>query len=251
MLRVVVALLLMMQLQGSCQAENREIIVAGTDFAYLYEKNAKGEVTGFAVDILKALAARHNYQLRFELYPWTRAQWMVENGFAQILVGPYKTSAREQKYYFSRFPFYRDQLVFYVRKSSGMAWQGRYAALQNQRVAVIQGWAYGDEFERQRISLKPVSVANLAIALKMLVNKRFDYLAANIRNTEGVLREMPGLEDLIALEPIIQQQDGYFAYCKESQCEKIWQEFEQTYQDLLQQGDLQRWSRAYPIKFPG
>ncbi len=232
------------------RAEPEELTVVGSEFAYLYEKNPKGQAVGFAVDILNALAQRHGYRLRFEFYPWSRAQWMLERGQAHILVGPYKTPQREQKYLFSKYPFYRDQLVFYVRKSTGLKWNGDYAFLQNQRVAVIQGWVYGEEFERQRANFKPASVANLSIALNLLANNRYDFLAANVRNTLGALRDWTGPQEFQALEPIIQQQDGYLAYCKTTYCGKIWQEFELAYRELLQRGELQRWARAYPIEFP-
>lgn len=243
--------LLTSQLGLSAQAQEREILAVGTEFAYLFEKNGKSEIQGFAVDILKALAQRHGYKLRLEFYPWARAQWMVEQGQAQILIGPYKTAQRELKFTFASRPFYRDQMVFYVRKGEARGWQGVYANLNNQRVAVVQGWAYGEEFEKHQAQMKLSTVSNLLTGLNLLANGRYDYLASNIRNTEGVFRTWQADKELIALEPGIQQQDGYFAYCKLSYCDTIRQQFELSFADLISSGEMARLIKPYPLRFPG
>ncbi len=251
MLKKLAFALLALQVSSTSFAEEREILAVGTEFAYLFEKNANAEAQGFAVDILKTLAQRSGYKLRFEFYPWARAQYMVEQGQAQILIGPYKTPQREQKFNFAQRPFYHDQMVFYVRKGEGRSWQGYYPNLYNQRVAVVQGWVYGDEFEKHQARFKLSTVTNLSTGLSLLVAGRFDYLAANIRNTEGILRTWRADKDLIALDTGIQQQDGYFAYCKSGYCDVLRQHFEHGFQELIASGEMAKLAKSYPLKFPG
>jgi len=120
-----------------------QVLAVGTEFANVFERNAVGEYTGLGADILRALAKQNGDDIRFEIYPWARAQWMVENEQAQILIGPYKTAEREGKFAFAKRAFYRDLMALYVRKGSEFSWDGNYASLPGPRLGVINGCVYG------------------------------------------------------------------------------------------------------------
>ncbi len=228
---------------------SQEVLAVGTEFSFIFEKDAEGNFRGYAVDILTKLAQRSGHALRFEMLPWSRAQYMVEQGQAQILIGPYKSAQRQLKFDYSKHAFFRDQMVFYVRKDSGMGWNGNFQRLQNSRVAVIHGWVYGAAFEQARELMKPVTANNLAAAIKLLETRRVDYLASNKRDTEGVMRST-GSGHLLSLEPVIDSQDAYFAYCKQLSCVELRQQFDQIYQHMLERREIQRMAKVYPISLP-
>lgn len=248
--QVILVAILMPIASFAAQSKDQEVLVVGSEFAYLYEKDQAGKAVGFAVDILKLLAQRHQFNLRFEFYPWSRAQWMVEQGQAQILIGPYKTPQREQKFQFARKPFYRDQMLFFVRKGSELHWQGNLSQLNSGRIAVVQGWVYGEEFEKHRARLNPVVVANLSTAISLLQDQRFDYLAANRRNVQGLMRNWTGAKAFQALEPPIQLQDGYLAYCKSELCDQVRSKFDQGFQEMINRGEIGHLLKPYAVDFP-
>lgn len=64
-----------------------ERLAVSTTFAQIFEQGSDGQWRGLGVDVLCALAARAGDTIRFQLYPWPRAQAMVERAQADILVG--------------------------------------------------------------------------------------------------------------------------------------------------------------------
>src|SRR6185436_16099856 len=69
----------------------------GSQFARIFE-GAEGQAPkGLAVDLLGMLFGDN---VRCEWLPWPRAQLMLEQGEADILVGPYRTPEREARMLF-------------------------------------------------------------------------------------------------------------------------------------------------------
>eukprot|EP01034_Spumella_vulgaris_P027367 gene27367-34075_t len=137
----------------------RELVVVGAHFERVFERRADGEFTGMGPDIVRMVARRNKDTVRFELYPWARAQAMVAQGLADILVGPYKSAERLERMAFSHSAFYRDDMVFYTLAGAGHGWQGDYATLEGKSIVVMNGWAYGAGFDAARPRLR-ISVAN-------------------------------------------------------------------------------------------
>lgn len=95
-MRYCLACLVLLSSFLNCQyVQASEVLAVGTEFAYVFEQTPDGKFVGLGADIVRALAKQNGDTVRFEIYPWSRAQWMVENDQAQILIGPYKTPQRE------------------------------------------------------------------------------------------------------------------------------------------------------------
>ncbi|MES2071218.1 MAG: transporter substrate-binding domain-containing protein [Pseudomonadota bacterium] len=233
-------------------AYSRELLVVGTEFASVYERSASGEFSGLGVEIVRAIARQTGDTVKFEIYPWARAQFMVEQDQAHILVGPYKTAEREARFFFAARGFYRDYMVFYVRNSGGanLQWDGNYQSMRGYRVGVVNGWVYGAKFESMRPSLKPEVANSLTNALNMLNARRIDYLASNLRNTEALLKSMGLASEFAVLDQIIDTQDGYLAFCKKSACDALRTQFDHAFEQLRTSGELAKMARSFNVRIP-
>ncbi|MFZ6722376.1 substrate-binding periplasmic protein [Undibacterium sp. Ji49W] len=250
-LKLVLTFLLFASLHLAVPASHAaQVLAVGTEFANVFERNVAGEYTGLGADILRALAKQNGDDIRFEIYPWARAQWMVENEQAQILIGPYRTTEREGKFAFAKRAFYRDLIVLYVRKGSDLSWDGNYASLHGPRLGVINGWIYGAQFESMRSGIKPVLANTLTNGLNMLLAKRVDFLATNIRNTEAAMKAMGISNELQMIEPLMDIQDGYLAYCKNASCEQLRSRYDELYEQLRTGGVLQLMARRQGVRLP-
>ena len=227
-----------------------QVLAVGTEFANVFERSPNGEFTGLGVEIIRALARQNGDEVKFEIYPWARAQWMVEHEQAQILIGPYKTTEREAKFVFARRAFYRDLMVLYMRKGSDFNWDGNYASLPALKLGVINGWVYGAQFEAMRSSIKPVIANTLTNGLNMLLAKRVDFLATNMRNTEALMKTLAIANDLQIIEPYMDIQDGYLAYCKNPACEQLRNRYDELYEQLRDGGVLQLMARRLSVRLP-
>jgi polar amino acid transport system substrate-binding protein len=231
-------------------AQAREWLVVGTYFPQVYERNAAGDFTGLAPAVLRQLAAELGEELRFELYPWVRAQRMVELGQADILVGPYRTAEREARFAFAAKPFYQDRIVFYARRGQASAWNGDYAGLHGKRVAVVRGWIYGSRFEAVRASLRPITVESVHNGLRMLEAGRIDLLASNQRNTQPHLRELRLQERVGEVGPLIDVQRGYFAFPQDGSHAELRRRFDRAFARLVESGHLARLAEPLGVSVP-
>ncbi len=231
-------------------AAARDLLVIGTHFERVYERGQEGEIVGLGPEIVRLVAERLGHRAIFELYPWARAQALVAQGKADILVGPYKTFERQQLMAFSKLPFYQDQMVFYVRKGTLLDWSGDYATLADQRIAIVNGWAYGPAFDKARPQLRLDVVNSVDSGLKMLAAQHVTMFASNRRNTEPVLGRL-GMAGQVAMLPrVIEVQDGYFGFPKRPAADALRKEFDAEFQRMVDSGELKRLGQRHEVNVP-
>jgi polar amino acid transport system substrate-binding protein len=231
-------------------AAARDLLVIGTHFERVYERGQEGEIVGLGPEIVRTIAERLGHHVIFELYPWARAQALLAQGKADILVGPYKTFERQQLMAFSKLPFYQDQMVFYVRKGTMVDWSGDYASLGEQRIAIVNGWSYGAAFDKARPQLRLDIVNSVDSGLKMLAAQHAQMFASNRRNTEPVLGRLGLAGQLSMLPRVIDVQDGYFAFAKRPASDALRKEFDTEFQRMVDSGELKRLGSRHEVSVP-
>jgi len=224
----------------------RELLVVGAHFARVYER-ADDKFSGMGPEILRSIAPQLGQPLHFDLFPWARAQSMVAQAQADLLVGPYKSPERLALFTFCERPFYVDQMLFYERAKSGVEWDGDYASLRDKRVVAINGWAYGDEFDAAR-GIMNISLTNsVESALAMLAHGRVDLFATNRRNTEPVVTLL-GLEGkVVPVSRIIALQRGYFAFPKRPEYDYVAERFDRAFNAFVDAGELRLLGRRLNV----
>jgi polar amino acid transport system substrate-binding protein len=248
--RLLTLALLWSALAAPLQAQARELLAVGAQFERVFEYQESGEYGGLGAELLRLMAARTGHTVRFRMVPWARAQAMLVQGQADILIGPYKTPERIASMAFSDKPFYQDQMVFYTRQDASFGWDGDYAVLKNRRVVLLNGWAYGADWERVRPGLQ-VSVANnVENGLKMLVHNHVDVFVSNRRNTDPVIARLGYGRQVKPLPKIIEIQNGYFAFPRSPTFDKLRLQFDQEFNNLIETGELKRLGKRYDVTVP-
>jgi polar amino acid transport system substrate-binding protein len=231
-------------------AQAHELRVAGTTFAHVFERTADGEFTGLGAELARAMARQQGHTVKFELYPWVRAQEMVAKGRADVLVGPYKTAQREAQLSFMDQPFYQDNLLFYAHAGSNQRWDGNYSSLKNRRIITMLGWVYGQQFDQERAALNITQVATVENGLAMLLNDRTDLFAANERNSANGIAALGPHGEFVALSPAIGREVGYFAFPKDAQHEALRQAFNASFKKLTDSGEYAAMARRLGVTIP-
>lgn len=231
-------------------AAGRELRVVGTRFENIYMRSPGGEFGGMGVALLREFARRHGYWLRFEIYPWRRAQELINGARADVLVGPYKTPERTRTMLFSEQAFFQDQVAFYVRANALPLWEGDYRMLRGRRIAALNGWNYGPAFSKAAPQLN-ISVTNsVESGLKMLVASHVEMFATNRRDTDPVLQALGMQDKVMALAPLIDVQDAYFAYPLAPRFRDMPRQMDQMLAEMKARGELQRLARRYGVTLP-
>jgi len=242
--------LLLPALAMPLHATARELLAVGAQFERIFDYQASGEYTGLGAELVRYLASRTGNTVRFRMVPWARAQAMLVQGQADILIGPYKTPDRLVSMAFSERPFYQDQIVFYARQDTGFAWEGDYSALKNRRLVMLNGWAYGSDWQRARQGLQ-ISVANtVESGLKMLVHNHVDLFITNRRNTDPVINRLGYEGQVRPLARIIDSQSGYFAFPRSPEFDRLRLQFDQELNSLIDSGELKKLGRRYDVTVP-
>jgi len=239
-MRVTISLLLAVALgAGAPQPSHAaQRLAVGTTFSRIFEQGADGQWQGLGVDVLRALAARAGDTVVFQLYPWPRAQAMVERGQADILVGPYKSPERLKRFAFLDQAFYRDRMVFYARREAEPAWRGDLMAMREHRIAAVRGWHYGAQFDLARPQLDISEVSQLENGMQMLALGRVDLLATNERNTAGLIDSLHLRESLALLCPDLTQLDGYLAFPPDPQFKAVRDRYNALFAEMVRSGEL-------------
>jgi polar amino acid transport system substrate-binding protein len=220
----------------------------GSQFARIFEGSEGQAPRGLAVDLLGQL---YGDAVRCEWLPWSRAQLMLEQGEADILIGPYRTPEREARMLFSVRSFYSDAMVWYARRGEEARWTGEFNDLAQVPVAAVRGWAYGSRFERMKTALAQLTwVQGVESGVQMLARRRVDLFAANDRNCSPVLQRL-GLADALArCAPPLDVLHGHMAFPRSAAGEALSQRYDQAFERWLRGADAAELYRRWAVDKP-
>lgn len=225
------------------------LLAVGSQFARIFE-GAEGQAPrGLAVDLLGQLFGDG---VRCEWVPWSRAQLMLEQGEADILIGPYRTPEREARMLFSVRAFYSDAMIWYARRGEETRWTGEFAALAQTPVAAVRGWAYGSRFERMKTAMNQLTwVQNVDAGLQMLTKRRVELFAANDRNCLPVLQRLHLADAVGRCSPPLDVLHGHMAFARSAAGESLSRRYDQAVEQWLRTAhaaDLyRRWGVDRPV----
>jgi polar amino acid transport system substrate-binding protein len=228
-------------------AAHENIEAVGTTFARIFEPDGAG-ARGLAVDLLRRCFSE---PLRLAFLPYPRAQIEVEQGDADVLVGPYRTPEREARFLFSQRPFYEDAMVFYTRHGSAAGWDGQFPRLAELEVGAVKGWAYGAGFEAMRLYMKRLTlVTEVSRGLLMLKLERLDLFASNERNTQPVLEQLKLGDQVLRIGPPLDLMRGHFAFPRTPRGQQLRQRYDQGFEQLLRSGEFARLAQLWGVRVP-
>ena len=103
--------------------------------------------TGYYIDLFKLAASRAELEISFISVPLKRAFQMLENGEADLILGPNKTPEREEFLIFlTEVPFPAEDKVFIVAHPELVI--RNLANLQHKRIDTLAGAAYHPDIDR-------------------------------------------------------------------------------------------------------
>ncbi|WP_332776324.1 basic amino acid ABC transporter substrate-binding protein [Polaromonas sp.] len=128
---------------AAAPAPAAKVYVVGTDAAYapFESQNEKGEIVGFDIDVVKALAQKAGIEVKFVNTPWEGIFNALNQGDRDLLVSAVTiTDERKQSMDFSN-PYFDAQQLMAVKSNSKIA---KFADLKKLKVGVQNGTT-GDE----------------------------------------------------------------------------------------------------------
>jgi polar amino acid transport system substrate-binding protein len=157
-----------------------KVIVVGTDAAYapFESQNEKGEIVGFDIDIVKAIAAKAGIEVKFVNTPWEGIFNALAQGDRDMVVSAVTiTDERKQTMDFSD-PYFDAQQLIAVRNDSRVK---SFADLKKLKVGVQTGTT-GDEAVTKLLGKTSTAIKRFEstpMALKELESSGVDAVVAD------------------------------------------------------------------------
>ena len=126
---------------------------------------------GIYVDILRQVAAETGLQLEFTELPFARAFRVMQEGEADIMLGPNRSPEREAYLHYLEPPLPQEPKVFLQIRSAIPI--RSYEDLRDRRIAVLRGATYFDRFDADE-ALTRIAVDDYTAALRLTVVGRAD-----------------------------------------------------------------------------
>lgn len=125
-------------------------------------------------NVIKTAFARAGYDVKFNVYPWTRNAQFVATGQQDAMMPYYCSDARAKQYLCSN-PIVDGEQVFFYRKGEHFDWDS-IADLEDYTIGATLGYFYGQPFENAeksgQISVK--RIADDAGNVRLLMHGRID-----------------------------------------------------------------------------
>ena len=135
---------LLLPLSGLLQAAPLRVVV---NHAPPYRIIDPPYYTGYYIDLFKLAASRAELEISFISVPLKRAFQMLENGEADLILGPNKTPEREEFLIFlTQVPFPAEDKVFIVAHPELVI--RNLTNLQHKRIDTLAGAAYHPDIDR-------------------------------------------------------------------------------------------------------
>jgi polar amino acid transport system substrate-binding protein len=156
------------------------VLVVGTDAAYapFESQNEKGEIVGFDIDVVSAVAQKAGFEVKFVNTPWEGIFNTLQQGDRDFLVSAITiTDERKQTMDFSS-PYFDAQQLIAVKKTSKV---GKFDDLKKLKVGVQTGTT-GDEVVTKLLGKNSTNVKRFEstpLALKELESGGVDAVVAD------------------------------------------------------------------------
>lgn len=171
----------------------------------MYQKNKKNILTrGFCLDVITAVFKTMNVAIEqpVKIYPWLRAIKMTRNGEVTGQICVARNQERTEYAYFPSEPLFTSPWVYFIRRGEEPKFNfDSFHDLKKKTVGIVRSFVYTTEFWRfLENSGNYEETTSNKLLLKMLANRRIDYMITDKQNGLYQVRQL-GLEKRITYLP--------------------------------------------------
>ncbi len=163
--------------------------------------------------LTKQVLAHIDYQLNVSFIPWKRAIEHTQKGVFHAVLGGYYNKQRENYFWYSD-PIASSDIILFTHKTNSTP-ASDINSLSDHSVCVINGYYYGEEFQRNDTIIK-VKSNSFKHCFERLISKRIEYVVVNKLVGISLLeKDFPGYKQhLLALDTIISHENIFILWSK-------------------------------------
>lgn len=196
---------------------------------------------GMYYELLKEAAQRLGWELKFEEVPSARAFLMMEQGEADLMMGPLRVPERERFLHYSHVELPAEEKCFYTRPDARPI--RALSDLQGRMVAVHRGKRYGAAFDGAATTFGRTEVNEYRTALEMLARARVDVAVLPERQARGLLADQTAA--LVRQPFCLKGETPYLVLSRRSPWLAELPRLEQSFRAMQQDGSWKRILERY------
>ena len=232
----------------------RPLTVGWDTWPPYHVQDKKGQMQGFAVEILNEMSQRAACTLLFRQTPWTRSLKELASGETDIVMEALQTPEREKIARFS-LPYSPTLIRLWVREKDALQWKFQtleeLSKLAPFPIGVVRSDSYGPELDQWLKQPPPGIRTDPAPTVKSNLLKlaygRVPIIVGNEAVMQAVLAGMPDKTPIIPLPPQWHIQDAHFAFSRRSVDEPTFMAFQQALESMQRD---KTYTRIYQKYFP-
>lgn len=166
-----------------------------------------------AVDLVQTALRRADFDSTLKIMTWKNVLNGIKGNQYDAVVGAWKTPDREQYLLFSR-PYLQNRIKLIGLRDKPIEFYG-LSQLNNKKVAVVTGYAYGDKITNNRDMIL-VEGNSVADNIKKLLANQVDFMLADDIAVQAINERLPAdvTKKLMVYDKDIVTRDLYFALRK-------------------------------------
>lgn len=176
-----------------------------------------GELTGYHIELIRLAAEELQVEVEFVSMPWKRVINSMRDGLADAVSYVIHTPEREDfLIYKAGNVISRGSSRFAYLKGQDFHYDGNPDSVKDRRIGVINGYNYGQQFDRKRFN-NLVNTNGEKQQLMMLLNRRVDLILVNIEHLKFKYGDMAGFDQIETADISSVSHDIYLAFSKQRQ----------------------------------
>lgn len=202
---------------------------------------------GLATDLVSQALRRAGYATEAVQVPWARGLKGLQAGDYDVVIAAWKDAERARYGLFSA-PYLTSRIRFYQRREGGIVFR-RLEDLRAYGIAVVRGYAYQSEFDRDA-SLHKVPVVDFAMAVRMLVAGRVELVLEDERVARYHLsRELRSLGDQVEALPTPLSENDLHILVRSShpEAKRIVERFDEALRQMRADGSYEALFMAHGV----
>ncbi len=188
-----------------------------------YEFVEDGKLTGFHIELIRAVAQKNNLEITFERYPFKRAQQMLKTGKIDAFTYYGRTAEREKDTrYIDGNILHIAKIVYVVPKSreKEILFNGHLELLRDYRIVTQAGFSYGHEFDNADY-LKKYAAPTLNGLKDLLLNGRGDLGIVYLSDFYSAYKDTDILNKFTIIDPPVLERPMYIGFSRKAEKDNI------------------------------
>ena len=233
----IVALVVLGGIPATARAETWTVVCEDQYPPYNFIKN--GVRTGLDTEIVQAVLARIGVEEDLQVFPWSRALNMLENGAADVLYQVVGTPERRERFILVG-PLRSGRTVLVARAESTISYHS-LDDLKGYNIGVVRAFKYTAEFDAA--PLNKVLSNDSQTLVHMLVGKHLDLIVGDYNTLNYIARTQGVLDQIKVLPQPLGEMPRYVAFPKDSRDKA--ERFRQGLEALRANGTLDKLLRRW------